>query len=98
MQTFEISTAENHKRLGTIQSHSDNTKPVNDRVHQVPTDKPVRVQLFAVETILTAFIEGIGTLTMNAASLDHTRLTYRFQGRDFRLTDVSGRVVEELLA
>jgi hypothetical protein len=30
--------------------------------------------------------------------IDHTRLTYRFQGRDFRLTDVSGRVIEKLLA
>jgi hypothetical protein len=30
--------------------------------------------------------------------LDHTRLTYRFQGRDFRLTDVAGKVVEKLLA
>ena len=29
---------------------------------------------------------------------DHTRLTYRFQGRDFRLTDVHGKVVEGLLA
>ncbi|MBK8979093.1 MAG: DUF1501 domain-containing protein [Planctomycetes bacterium] len=30
--------------------------------------------------------------------LDHERLTYRFQGRDYRLTDVHGRVVEALLA
>jgi hypothetical protein len=29
---------------------------------------------------------------------DHTRLTYRFAGRDFRLTDVHGQVVEALLA
>jgi hypothetical protein len=29
---------------------------------------------------------------------DHERLTYRSQGRDFRLTDVSGRVVKEVLA
>ena len=29
---------------------------------------------------------------------DHTKLTYRFQGRDFRLTDVSGNVVRKLLA
>jgi hypothetical protein len=29
---------------------------------------------------------------------DHTRLTYRFQGRDYRLTDVHGRVVNEILA
>jgi len=30
--------------------------------------------------------------------LDHTKLTYRFQGRDFRLTDISGNVVKKLLA
>jgi hypothetical protein len=29
--------------------------------------------------------------------LDHLRLTYRFQGRDFRLTDVGGRVVKQLV-
>jgi hypothetical protein len=29
---------------------------------------------------------------------DHERLTYRYAGRDFRLTDVSGRVVEGLIA
>src|SRR5204863_1486211 len=29
---------------------------------------------------------------------DHTELTYRFQGRDFRLTDVAGNVVKKLLA
>ncbi|MEJ5275008.1 MAG: DUF1501 domain-containing protein [Thermogemmata sp.] len=30
--------------------------------------------------------------------LDHTRLTFRFQGRDYRLTDVHGHVVREILA
>jgi hypothetical protein len=30
--------------------------------------------------------------------LDHTRLTYRFQGVDLRLTNFHGRVVEDLLA
>ena len=30
--------------------------------------------------------------------LDHTRSTYRHAGRDFRLTDVYGRVVREILA
>ena len=29
---------------------------------------------------------------------DHKKLTYKFQGRDFRLTDVSGNVVQKLLA
>ncbi len=35
---------------------------------------------------------------LHLLGVDHERLTYRFQGRDFRLTDVSGRVVKELLA
>jgi len=30
--------------------------------------------------------------------IDHTRLTYRYQGRDFRLTDVFGEVVKDILA
>jgi len=30
--------------------------------------------------------------------LDHTRLTVKFQGRYFRLTDVEGRVIEKALA
>jgi uncharacterized protein (DUF1501 family) len=30
--------------------------------------------------------------------LDHERLTYRYSGRDFRLTDVHGRVVKDILA
>ena len=30
--------------------------------------------------------------------LDHERLTYRYAGRDFRLTDVHGRVIHELIA
>ncbi|WP_152053803.1 DUF1501 domain-containing protein [Tautonia marina] len=30
--------------------------------------------------------------------IDHTKLTYRFQGRDFRLTDVGGSVVQDILA
>jgi hypothetical protein len=35
---------------------------------------------------------------LNQLGLDHTRLTYRYSGRDFRLTDVSGRVIKEILA
>jgi hypothetical protein len=30
--------------------------------------------------------------------LDHTRLTYKFQGRDYRLTDVSDEVVHSFLS
>jgi len=30
--------------------------------------------------------------------MDHKRLTYRYSGRDFRLTDVHGRVVNDIIA
>jgi hypothetical protein len=30
--------------------------------------------------------------------IDHTRLTFKFLGRDFRLTDVKGEVVRKILA
>jgi hypothetical protein len=35
---------------------------------------------------------------LHLLGLEHTKLTFRFQGRDFRLTDVEGKVVTELLA
>lgn len=35
---------------------------------------------------------------LHLLGLDHTRLTYRFAGRDFRLTDVHGEVVTDILA
>jgi hypothetical protein len=35
---------------------------------------------------------------LHCLGMDHTKLTFRHQGRDFRLTDVGGNVVQELLA
>ena len=35
---------------------------------------------------------------LHQLGLDHTRLTYRYSGRDFRLTDVHGQVVHDLIA
>ncbi len=35
---------------------------------------------------------------LHLLGIDHERLTYRFQGRRFRLTDVHGEVVQALLA
>jgi len=35
---------------------------------------------------------------MDLLGLDHTNLTYRFSGRDIRLTDVCGRVIHDLIA
>jgi hypothetical protein len=35
---------------------------------------------------------------LHCLGIDHKRLTFKFQGRDFRLTDVHGNVVSGLLA
>jgi hypothetical protein len=43
-------------------------------------------------------VHDLQATILHLLGLDHTRLTFRFQGRDFRLTDVHGEVVEKLLA
>ena len=49
------------------------------------TDKPVH-------------IHDLNATILNQFGVDHKRLTYRHQGRDFRLTDVHGKVVTDILA
>ncbi len=43
-------------------------------------------------------IHDVQATILAQLGLDHTRLTFKFQGRNFRLTDVEGEVVEKLLA
>ena len=43
-------------------------------------------------------VHDLHATLLRLLGFDHTKLTYRFQGRDFRLTDVSGNVIEKLLA
>jgi hypothetical protein len=42
-------------------------------------------------------IHDVNATILHCLGVDHERLTYRFQGRDFRLTDVHGNVVKDLL-
>ena len=49
----------------------------------------------AVENVMT--VHDLHATMLYLLGIDHLRLTYRFQSRDFRLTDVSGSVVEEIL-
>ncbi|GIT29078.1 MAG: hypothetical protein Ct9H300mP1_11240 [Planctomycetaceae bacterium] len=43
-------------------------------------------------------VHDLHATILHQMGLDHERLTYRYAGRDFRLTDVHGQVVRELLA
>ena len=43
-------------------------------------------------------VHDLHATILNLMGIDHERLTYRYSGRDFRLTDVHGRVVSEIYA
>ena len=43
-------------------------------------------------------VHDLHATMLHCLGIDHTKLTYKFQGRHFRLTDVHGRVMKELLA
>jgi arylsulfatase A-like enzyme len=43
-------------------------------------------------------IHDLQATILHCMGIDHEKFTYRFEGRDYRLTDVHGRVVPALLA
>ncbi|MSR59867.1 MAG: DUF1501 domain-containing protein [Planctomycetaceae bacterium] len=43
-------------------------------------------------------VHDLHATLLHLMGLDHTRLTYRYSGRDFRLTDVEGNVVDDIIA
>ena len=43
-------------------------------------------------------VHDLQATLLHLLGLDHTQLTYRFQGRDFRLTDIGGKIVPKILA
>jgi hypothetical protein len=43
-------------------------------------------------------VHDLHATILHLCGFDHTKLTYRFSGRGFRLTDVSGSVIQGLIA
>jgi arylsulfatase A-like enzyme len=43
-------------------------------------------------------VHDLNATLLHLMGLDHERLTYKFQGRRFRLTDVEGKVVQDILS
>jgi hypothetical protein len=58
--------------------------------------KTDEIGYFSVED--QVHVHDLQATVLHLLGLDHLKLTYRFQGRDFRLTDVAGNVVQKLLA
>jgi uncharacterized protein (DUF1501 family) len=57
----------------------------SDELGLIAIDKPVHVH-------------DLHATILYLAGLDHEKLTYRYAGRDFRLTDVHGHVVKDIIA
>jgi hypothetical protein len=43
-------------------------------------------------------VHDLNATILHLLGFDHTRLTFRFQGRDYRLTDVHGNLIQGILA
>ncbi|MCH7989560.1 MAG: DUF1501 domain-containing protein, partial [Planctomycetes bacterium] len=43
-------------------------------------------------------VHDLHATILHLMGLDHEKLTYRYSGRDFRLTDVAGEVIQDVLA
>ena len=43
-------------------------------------------------------VHDLHATMLHQFGLDHTKLTYRYAGRDFRLTDIHGEIVHDILA
>jgi hypothetical protein len=43
-------------------------------------------------------VHDLHATILHQLGIDHTKLTYRYSGRDFRLTDVAGTVIHDILA
>jgi hypothetical protein len=81
---------DHHPRAFTMWMAGGGIKPgvtvgATDDLGYNPVEDPVDVQ-------------DLHATLLHLLGIDHTKLTYRFQGRDFRLTDVSGKVIPKLLA
>lgn len=80
---------DHHPRCFTMMMAGGGVKPgivhgeTDDFSYNV-TEKPVHVH-------------DLNATILHQLGIDHEKLTYRFQGRDFRLTDVHGQVVKEIL-
>jgi len=81
---------DHHPRAFTVWMAGGGIKPgvtygATDELGYNPVEDPVDVH-------------DLHATILHLMGMEHTRLTYRFQGRDFRLTDVSGNVVKKILA
>jgi hypothetical protein len=68
---------------------------VTQRVEAVPPDQ-LAITIITIEG--PVHVHDLNAMVLRSLGIGHKRLTFKFQGRDIRLTDVHGNVVGGLLA
>jgi len=81
---------DHHNRAFTMWMAGGGLKP--GHIHGATDDFGFNITLDPVH------VHDLHATLLHLLGFDHTRLTYRFQGRDFRLTDVFGKLVKGMLA
>lgn len=70
-----------------------------DHGKPLPFEKPKLVRTTTENAVdKKVHVHDLHATLLHLLGIDHERLTYRYSGRDYRLTDVSGNVVKEVLA
>jgi len=59
---------------------------------------PSRFDPIMWAVIVRVSVHDLHATILHLMGIDHERLTYRFNGRDYRLTDVYGKVIQPILA
>ena len=81
---------DHHPRCFTIWLAGGGIKPR----HQLRRDRRFRYNI--VED--PVHVHDLHATMLHCLGIDHKRLTFKFQGRHYRLTDVHGKVVKDILA
>ena len=78
---------------------SDEEKKLYDLIMQYRKSKKLKSIPLSAKLTKTAqvHVHDLHATMLHLLGMDHRKLTFRVQGRDFRLTDVAGRVVGKLL-
>ena len=98
---------DHHPRCFTVWMAGGGVKPgitygqTDDYAYNIADEQgnPIRPKPTKEEwTPGTMHIHDLNATILHLLGIDHKRLTYRYQGRDFRLTDVHGHVIHDLIA
>ena len=101
-----IAQIEQAQQVHARRSRCHNTLHKPSKTHRTLHGLPIRGYYFygasdefglnAVED--RVHVHDLHATILHLMGIDHERLTYRYAGRDFRLTDVSGDVVKKIIA